>query len=122
MYSFIIIFWEILFLTAASNLFILLTLDFSRSINFIPILGFASIQYLFCSYISGKVEEGFENVGNYLYLSQWYLLKPEQRKDFLMLLFAQKRKSLTVGPFALCSLERFSKVSCMPVLCSCNFF
>lgn len=87
-------------------------MDISRSIIFIPMLGTASIQYFLCSYISGNLEDSFDNVGNSLYSSQWYLLNPKQRKDFLkVLMMANKRKTLTVGPFALCTLERFSKVS-----------
>lgn len=110
-YSTSITLWEFIFVTAASNLFVLLTLDISRSIVFTPMLGTACVQYFLCAYVSGIVEQSFENVGNALYDSNWYLLQPNQRKDFLKIfMITTKTKTLTVGPFGFCSLERFSKV------------
>lgn len=79
--------------------------------SFVPVLGTAFCQYFFVSFASAVVKEGFENVGGSLYASKWYLLKPEDRKDFFMLLMmGQKVKTLTVGTFGFSNLERFTQV------------
>lgn len=107
-----IVIWEFLAVLGICNLFLLLSSDPSRTIAFIPLLGASFLQYYLVSRVSSQVKEGFETVGQCLYSSQWYLLKPVHRKDFLMvLMMAQKVKALTVGPFGYSSLERFTTVS-----------
>lgn len=112
-YRFNLVFWELCFVCSGCNSFLLLLQqDISQAMAYIPVLISVCFFYFLCSYASAATKEGFDNVGQSLYTSQWYLLSPSHRKDFLMILMmANKEKTFTVGSFGYSSLERFSNVN-----------
>lgn len=93
-------------------LYMLMLVDPRQSIMYSGSLIITAGIYFFASVISTLVGQGFDNIGEALYQSKWYLLAVKERKMFLMvLMMSQKSKAIEVGPFANSSLERYTDVS-----------
>lgn len=109
-FAFNILAWELIFIAACTAFFTLLLYLPSRAFDIAPILTTIVLIYFFVSFVCEKLKQSFGEIGNSLYLSKWYLLKPCDRKDFLTILVLGKHlKTVKVGPFGFAGLERFSQ-------------
>lgn len=81
----------------------------SRALAIAPALITAAVVYFFISFSAEKLKQHFGEIGELLYLSQWYLLKPCYRRDFLtILILGNHARTVKVGPFGFAGLERFT--------------
>lgn len=91
--------------------YVLLKYAPGRAVSFSPTLTAMFLVYYYASYYCTVLKEHLENVGESVYMSKWYLLKPNHRRDYLMIMMlGQKERTLTLGPFGFASLERFTEV------------
>lgn len=103
--------WAYLYVLACSAFYVLLLFSPGRALSMCPVLTTVTLAYFFVSVFCELVKKRFEDIGQSLYSSKWYLLKPCCRKDFLMILMmGLKEKTLVVGPFGFAGLEKFGEV------------
>lgn len=99
-------------MVSTAALYILLLFDVGRALAFLPLLTIVFIEYFLVSYMSALIKENFENVGESLYMSKWYILDIQERKKVLkILMMAQKQKTMRIGVFGFSNLERFTTVN-----------
>lgn len=111
MYALSVLIWEYCFLCAGCGFYVTLLYTPLRAVSFAPMLMTAFAMYFSVSYCCLLIKESFENVGQSLYMSKWYLMNVHHRKDFLkILMLGHKQKTLRVGAFGFASLERFTQV------------
>lgn len=98
-------------ITASLMLFSLSMIDRGRMAAFTLACSICISQYLMVSLLSALVKDALLDVGVQIYMSQWYLLSVDDRKSVMMiLLMAQRSKTLRVGIFGDASLDRFTDV------------
>lgn len=70
-----------------------------------------TFQYGLVSKVSSEIEDSYKGIAIALYSSKWYLLPTSDRKTMLrIMMMAQRPKTIKVGIFGKCNLERFSQV------------
>lgn len=104
---------EMLLLSASIGFFILLLSgDVTRSIPLFILSLVLYVQIFFVCLTGTLIQIGFEAIGRSIYLSQWYWLTPANRKVVvIIMIIANKARTLSVGKCKSANLERFTLVS-----------
>uniref|UniRef100_A0A336M5T9 Odorant receptor n=1 Tax=Culicoides sonorensis TaxID=179676 RepID=A0A336M5T9_CULSO len=80
--------------------------------HFIPMDQVIYFHYFIICFLSLKMSEKYENIGNEIYLSKWYYLTKHQKRSLLIVMMkARQTSTLTSAGVADMDLERFTSVS-----------
>lgn len=90
---------------------ILFLVDISTfGITALPVITL-TLFYLFNSILSAAIQDGYSEISDSLYASNWYWMpKAERKMMWQVMLVAQQSKSFSVGIFGDSNLERFTDV------------
>lgn len=96
---------------ASLMLFILSLIDRGRMAAFTLACSITITQYVIVSLLSALVKDALQDIGVQICMLKWYQLPVDDHKSVMMILImAQRSKTLRVGIFGDASLERFTDV------------